>query len=346
MKRLLFLFYIYISAYGLTWAQPRLTSDVQTITVGQVQWKDPIRVKYNLTNSGDSPLVLTDVTTSCACAVAYWTQSPISPQSQGTIEVEFDAEMLGSFHKSVAVYSNSTPNLVYLHFTGEVVSEITDFSNSHPYNMGNVLLDKEDLIFSETYIGEKKAIAMDIVNQTGSSYRPVVMHLPSFIEMNAEPEILQKGEKGTLTFTLNATKQLGYGLYEVPVYLSRFLGDKVGKDNEMLLSVMILPNKPLTQKQSAQLSLSTSTLNFNSHHRVAETIQITNSGKSELEIYKVQVFHPSVKIQLNKNKIQPGQQAKLKVSIDKTVKGNNGEEKVILITNDPIFPSKEIIIKQ
>ena len=53
-----------------------------------------------------------------------------------------------------------------------------------------------------------------------------------------------------------------------------------------------------------------------------------------------------VKIQLKKNKIHPGQQAKLKISIDKTVKGNNGEEKIILITNDPVFPSKEIIIKR
>ncbi len=346
MKRLLFLFYIYIFAYGVTLAQPRLTSDVQTIAVGQVQWKDPIRVKYTLTNTGDSPLVLTDVTTSCACAVAYWTQSPISPQSQGIIEVEFDAEMLGSFHKSVAIYSNSTPSLVYLYFTGEVVSEITDFSKSHPYNMGNILLDKKDLIFPETYIGDKKAISMNIVNQTGVSYRPVIMHLPSFVEMNAEPEILQKGEKGTLTFTLNAEKQLGYGLYETPVYLSRFLGDKVEKDNEMLLSVMILPHKPLVQSQSAQLKIASNTLDFSSKHKTSETIQIMNSGKSELVIYKVQVFHPSVKIQLNKNKIHPGQQAKLKISIDKTVKGNNGEEKIILITNDPVFPSKEIIIKR
>ncbi|MBU5895447.1 DUF1573 domain-containing protein, partial [Vibrio cholerae O1] len=69
-------------------------------------------VEYTITNTGNEPLVLTNVTTSCACAVADWTKEPIAPGAKGTVKASFDAKALGRFDKSIGIYSNATPNLV------------------------------------------------------------------------------------------------------------------------------------------------------------------------------------------------------------------------------------------
>lgn len=350
MKRILLLFYIICIGYGFTWAQPRLTSDKQTEDLGQVQWKEPVRVKYVITNTGSSPLVLTEVTTSCGCAVAYWTETSIEPQSQGFIEVEFNAEMLGTFHKSVAIRSNSNPSLVYLYFTGEVVREITDFSRTHPYAMGNVLLDKEELIFPDVHYGEKESIVLNVVNQNREPYRPILMHLPSFIDMKSDPEVLQKGEKGVITLTLNSDELKGYGLYESSVYLSRFSGDKVGSDNKLSLRVLLLPEQSVSSTKQPQLRLSSGELDFSTSlrnkNKASQTIYLGNQGNAEIKVYKIQVFHPSVQVQLNKKNIQPGQQAKLKITVKNDPNRKFKEEKILLLTNDSSLPNREIIIKR
>ena len=55
-------------------AQPRISSNKETHNFGQIEWKRPVTVEYTITNTGNQPLVLTNVTTSCACAVADWTK--------------------------------------------------------------------------------------------------------------------------------------------------------------------------------------------------------------------------------------------------------------------------------
>ena len=61
------------------------------------------------------------------------------------VDVTFDAEALGHFNKSVAIYSNAQPHLVYLKFNGEVVQEIKDFTKTHPYLIGQIRIDKNSL---------------------------------------------------------------------------------------------------------------------------------------------------------------------------------------------------------
>ena len=78
----------------------RISSNKETHNFGQIEWKKPVTVEYTITNTGNEPLVLTNVTTSCACAVADWTKEPIAPGAKGTVKASFDAKALGRFDKS------------------------------------------------------------------------------------------------------------------------------------------------------------------------------------------------------------------------------------------------------
>ncbi len=92
--------------------------------LGQIEWKRPVTVQYTVTNTGNEPLVLSEVEPDCACTDVRWTKTPIAPGEKGTVDVTFDAEALGHFQKSVAIFTNAAPHLVYLKFDGEVVTEI------------------------------------------------------------------------------------------------------------------------------------------------------------------------------------------------------------------------------
>ena len=79
MKRILITLYVLASVVLTAVAQARFTSNTEMYSFGQIEWKHPVTVQYTITNTGDQPLVLTEVEPDCACSVAQWTKTPIAP---------------------------------------------------------------------------------------------------------------------------------------------------------------------------------------------------------------------------------------------------------------------------
>ena len=354
MKRsLLSIFFLLIVTLAAV-AQPRISSNKETHNFGQIEWKRPVTVEYTITNTGNQPLVLTNVTTSCACAVADWTKEPIAPGAKGIVKASFDAKALGRFEKSVGIYSNATPNLVYLKFTGEVVQEIKDFTKTHPYLIGQIRIDKNSLDFPDVQAGEKPVMHIGVVNLSDRPYEPVLMHLPPYLQTEVKPNVLQKGEKGVITVTLDSERLTDFGLTQASVYLARFSGDKVGDENEIPVSAILLPDfSGMTEAEKANapvVNLSTKDIDMSAvlakKSKARQDIIITNTGRSPLRISKLQVFHPAVGVSLKKSVLQPGESTRLRVTV---VKKNIGKKRrhlrLLMITNDPMQSKVEINIK-
>lgn len=137
------------------------------------------------------------------------------------------------------------------------------------------------------------------------------------------------------------------------MYLSRYPGDKVGSDNEIPVSTVLLPDfSGLTEQQKnnpPQISLSTTQLEFpplKPKQKKSQNVIITNTGKTDLVIQDMQVFNIALAVNLKKTVLKPGESAKLKI----TVLGENlsrvkGTPRVLMITNDPNKPSVTIRVK-
>ncbi|WP_297329853.1 DUF1573 domain-containing protein [uncultured Bacteroides sp.] len=354
MKRIFTTLYI-LAAVALTAiAQPRFASNTEMHNFGQVEWKHSATAQYTITNTGDQPLVLTEVEPDCACSVAQWTQTPIQPGEKGTISVTFDAEALGRFQKSVAIYTNAQPHLVYLKFNGEVVQKITDFTKAHPYLIGQIRIDKNNLDFPDMQHGEQSVMQISVVNLSDRPYEPVLMHLPPYLQMEKEPNVLQKGEKGLITLTLDSEKLTDFGLTQTSVYLARFAGDKVGEENEIPVSAILLPDfSGMTDAEKANapvINLSSKDLDMapmlTKKTKARQDITITNQGRAPLQISKLQVFHPAVGVSLKKSVLQPGESTRLRVTVEKKNIGKTRRHlRLLMITNDPTQPKVEINIK-
>ena len=336
-------------------AQPRLSSNKETHNFGQIEWKHPVNVEYTITNTGDKPLVLTNVTTSCACSVASWTKTPIAPGEKGTVSATFDAKALGHFEKTVGIYSNAQPSLVYLKFVGEVVQEVTDFTKTHPYAIGSIRLDRNEFAFPDAHRGEEPTLTFSVVNLSDRPYEPVLMHLPPYLKMEKKPNVVLKGKRGTVKLTLDTRQLTDLGLTQASVYLARFAGDKVSEENEIPVSAILLPDfSGMTEQDSLNapaIRLSETDIDLSARlakkNKVSHDIVITNVGKAPLQISKLQVFNSSVGVSLKKTVLQPGETTKLRVTIHKK---NTGKKKhhlrILMITNDPAQPKVEINVKR
>jgi hypothetical protein len=86
---------------------------------------------FTITNTGNEPLVLSNVKSSCGCTVPKWTKEPIMPGKTTVIDVKYATNRIGPINKSVTISSNAvnTPTKV-IRIKGKVIS--TKDANTAP----------------------------------------------------------------------------------------------------------------------------------------------------------------------------------------------------------------------
>jgi hypothetical protein len=103
---------------------PKIEFKTKEINYGEVpKGSDGYRV-FEFTNTGDEPLVISRVRSSCGCTVAERPEEPIMPGQSGKIKVHYNTNHVGSFRKTVTVYTNAVnePNgVVVLKVKGKVI---------------------------------------------------------------------------------------------------------------------------------------------------------------------------------------------------------------------------------
>jgi len=340
----------YIYALGLFFcscvlvkAQPQMKLKQERIELGQVEWKHPVKITYDLVNTGDKPLILSNVTASCGCTSVDWTKEVIPSQGTGTVTAVFDAEMLGSFEKDVAVYSNSNPTLTYLSFGGKVVTKVTDFDRKMPVNIGSFRLKSALASFGVVSAGGTDTLDIAIANDGGKALPLQIMHLPPYLGVQYLPKVLDAQSSGHIKLFFVGTPPV-YGQQEAVCYLSRFPGDEVGNENLFPIEFTYVPKEQQMTASTPIIGVSDDTLDLTedmAKHRskIKRTVEIFSRGKEPLQILRVQCFDPSVSAHLRKSTIASGKSTKLSLQLDtKKMNELDDRQQVILITNDPLRP--------
>jgi hypothetical protein len=88
---------------------------------GEIPQGVPVDYTFTFKNSGDVPLVISQVKTTCGCTASNWTKEAIQPGESSEITVTYNAARIGAFHKTVRVMSNSETPITTLSITGNVV---------------------------------------------------------------------------------------------------------------------------------------------------------------------------------------------------------------------------------
>lgn len=91
---------------------------------GQTTEGEIVQYNYRFKNTGNKPLIITDVHASCGCTVPEKPEKPIMPGEIGFILVKFNSDHRpGETHKTVSVGSNANPPFTDLVLKGTVIGK-------------------------------------------------------------------------------------------------------------------------------------------------------------------------------------------------------------------------------
>jgi hypothetical protein len=122
MKRLVLIALIALIGHTVQ-AQAKISFKEETIDFGKIaKGSDGVRV-FEFTNTGDKPLIITDVKSSCGCTVPKKPDGPVAPGASSTIQVKYDTNRVGPIRKTVTVYSNAEEAIKALKIKGEVLAD-------------------------------------------------------------------------------------------------------------------------------------------------------------------------------------------------------------------------------
>ncbi|HZW63957.1 MAG TPA: DUF1573 domain-containing protein [Flavobacteriaceae bacterium] len=76
---------------------------------------------FEFTNTGNAPLIISNVKSSCGCTVPQWPKEAILPGESGEIQVKYDTNRVNPIRKTITVTSNADTPTVALKIKGEVI---------------------------------------------------------------------------------------------------------------------------------------------------------------------------------------------------------------------------------
>ena len=78
----------------------------QEFDFGEIEKGVPVTHSFEFANTGDAPLIISNVKTSCGCTASNYSKDAIAPGETGFIEATYNAAKEGTFNKSLNVISN------------------------------------------------------------------------------------------------------------------------------------------------------------------------------------------------------------------------------------------------
>jgi hypothetical protein len=120
MKRILLLSAFFFTAL-FTFGQAEMTFESVNHDFGEIQFNGNGTFIFTYTNTGNQPLIILDVKSSCGCTTPQYSKEPLAPGASSAITVKYDTTREGAFTKTVTILSTAKNSPIELVITGTVL---------------------------------------------------------------------------------------------------------------------------------------------------------------------------------------------------------------------------------
>ena len=123
-KPILFILFIFASlALTAQVSGPMINFEIETIDYGEIsKGSDGVRT-FIFENTGNAPLEIQGVRSSCGCTIPKKPEVPIAPGDKGEITVKYDTNRVGVFRKTITVNTNvPSAGIIALKIRGNVLA--------------------------------------------------------------------------------------------------------------------------------------------------------------------------------------------------------------------------------
>jgi len=114
--------------------KPVITFSETTYDYGNINESNgKVSHTFEVTNTGNAALLISNVQASCGCAVSEWSKAPIDPGNKGFIKVTYNPENRpGAFNKTITVTSNAAESPVVIKIKGTVIQKEINENTTKP----------------------------------------------------------------------------------------------------------------------------------------------------------------------------------------------------------------------
>jgi len=107
---------------------PQITFDFVSYDFGNIQQGNIGNIEFRFQNTGNEPLTISNVLTSCGCTVSDWPKTPVLPGSVNSLKITFDSTgKIGQQEKVITVVSNAPNNRNVLTIEAYVLPKRSNF---------------------------------------------------------------------------------------------------------------------------------------------------------------------------------------------------------------------------
>ncbi len=347
MKRLSLSILASIMLSTIVWAQPAISFKEMDHDFGSFP-ENGGKVTHNFTfvNTGDQPLVLSNVRSTCGCTVPQYTKEPIIPGDSGTIKVTYNPQgRPGKFNKPIYVNTNVSTERITLRIKG-IVTKDEEPKAINPYKIGDLSLRSLHLALFETPKGQLKSGEIAIRNEGKSRLsNPIFKNVPAHITVEMLPRELSYREEGVLKITYNPDQVDDWGFQREEFQLG-FANGATGDFNTITVSANLLDDfsqlTPSQRREAGHVRLSSDAVDFGvitGTKILKRTFTITNTGNQSLLIRKISNDNRILEVSCKKGELKPGKSVKVTVNCDPSLtRSNLLNTRLMVITNDPDRP--------
>jgi hypothetical protein len=170
MKKTVFFILASLSLSGLVMAQPAIKVSKETHDFGEVIEGKMASYEFEVTNTGNQPLIINNVQASCGCTSPHWTREPIMPGKSGIVKATYNSQgRPGVFNKSLTIMSNVSTGSKVVYIKGSVIKkEDKVYTEEQKAKSAKIVIEKSSFKVGKLEIGQK-GIAKIMVTNKGLS---------------------------------------------------------------------------------------------------------------------------------------------------------------------------------
>lgn len=122
MKQLITILFIGLISFNLNAQEKVAKIEFKSVTIdyGTIEKGADGKRVFEFTNTGEAPLIISKVTSSCGCTIPKWSKDPILPGKTGEIQVKYNTNRVNPIRKTITVISNAETPTVALKIKGLV----------------------------------------------------------------------------------------------------------------------------------------------------------------------------------------------------------------------------------
>ncbi len=298
---------------------------------------------FELENTGNDPLVISRVKSTCGCTVAEWTKAPIPPGEKGKVKVQFDPKKFsGYFSKRVSVYTNRSASAINLQISGRILVN-NKVNDDFVYFLGDLKADKDEINFGEVEINSAIQVQeIRLINVMRDTIWLTPKKLPKGFSYEQSEEVIPPGGSCRLTLRYDPSGLTSWGSLNssIALEIKRAIKTEVRK-----VPVSLSLIDAFSQLSQEQIDYAPSIACLDNIDKIImngklnqwETTKLTliNNGRSDLLIRKIETNSSNIIVKKYDEKIASGKTGRVLISFLKTTDMKKLEQELVIWNNSP-----------